>query len=170
MNIRKTITVKHRILSRLLRSCVCESALQDFDEQFNNIRTRRGAFIATLWSGIQVLSLIPSLIKDSLYWSAAMLKNYFKIAMRNIRRHKGYSFINIAGLAIGIACTLLILLWIQDELSYDRFHEKGDNIYRIIVEDEQGLQYAGTCPIPLGPHAKQAYPDILDSTRFCNGF
>ncbi len=99
-----------------------------------------------------------------------MLKNYFKIAMRNIRRHMGYSFINIAGLAIGITCTLLILLWIQDELAYDRFHEKGGNIYRIIVEDEQRLQYAGTCPIPLGPHSKQAYPEVLDSIRFCNGF
>ena len=99
-----------------------------------------------------------------------MLKNYFKVATRNIRRHKGYSFINTAGLAIGMACTLLILLWIQDELAFDRFHEKGGNIHRIIVEDEQGLQYAGTCPIPLGPHAKQAYPEITASTRFCNGF
>ncbi len=99
-----------------------------------------------------------------------MLKNYFKIAFRNIRRHKGYSFINIAGLAIGMACTILILLWIQDELAYDRFHEKGDNIYRVIVEDEQGQQFAGTCPIPLGPQAKQTYPEVLDSTRFCNGF
>jgi len=99
-----------------------------------------------------------------------MLKNYFKIAMRSIRRHKGYSFINIAGLAIGMACTMLILLWIQDELSFDRFHENGDNIYRIIVEDEQGMQSAGTCPIPLAPHLKQTYPEILDSTRFCNGF
>ena len=99
-----------------------------------------------------------------------MLKNYFKIALRNIRRHKGYSFINIAGLAIGMACTLLILLWIQDELSFDRFHENGSNIYRIIVEDEQGMQSAGTCPIPLAPHLKQTYPEILDSTRFCNGF
>jgi putative ABC transport system permease protein len=170
MNIRKKITVRHRILSRLLRSSVRESALQDFDEQFTQIKKRRGTPIATLWFGVQVLSLIPSLLKDSIYWSAAMINNYFKIAMRNIRRHRGYSFINIAGLAIGMACTLLILLWIQDELAYDRFHEKGDNIYRVIVEDEQGLQYAGTCPIPLGPHLKQEYPEILDSTRFCNGF
>jgi putative ABC transport system permease protein len=170
MNIRKKITVKHRILSRLLRSSICESALQDFDEQFARIKRRRGTIIATLWFGVQVLSLIPFLLKDSFYWSAAMLKNYFKISMRNIRRHKGYSFINIAGLAIGMACTILILLWIQDELSFDRFHENGDSIYRIIVEDEQGMQSAGTCPIPLAPSLKQTYPEILDSIRFCNGF
>ena len=153
-----------------MRTSIRESATEDFDERFTQIERCRGTLFATLWFGVQVLSLISSLLKDSVYWSAAMLKNYFKITMRNIRKHRGYSFINIAGLAIGIACTLVILLWIQDELAYDSFHEKGDNIYRIIVEDEQGLQYAGTCPIPLGPHAKQAYPEILDSTRFCDGF
>ena len=170
MSTRKKITIKHRILGRLLRSSVRESALQDFDEQFTQIKRHRGAVIATLWFIIQVFSLIPSLLKDSIYWSTAMLKNYFKISMRNTRRHKGYSFINIAGLAIGMVCTILILLWIQDELSYDKFHENGDNIYRIIVEDEQGLQSAGTCPIPLGPHSEQVYPEVLDSIRFCNGF
>ena len=170
MNVRKKIAMKHRILGRLLSSSIRESALQDFDEQFTQIKIRRGTLIAILWFGVQALSLIPSLLKDSLYWSTAMLKNYLKIVLRNIRRHKGYSFINIAGLAIGIACTILILLWIQDELAYDRFHENRDNIFRIIVEDEQGLQSAGTCPIPLGPHSKQTYPEVLDSTRFCNGF
>ena len=58
-----------------------------------------------------------------------MFKNYFKIAIRNIQRHKGYAFINIAGLALGIACCCLILLWVQDELSYDRFHENAKNLY-----------------------------------------
>lgn len=170
MNIRKKTTIKQRILGRLLRSSIREPALEDFDERFIQIRKQRGKLIAMLWFGAQVFSLIPSLLKDSVYWSAAMLKNYFKIATRNIRRHRGYSFINIAGLAIGMACTLLILLWIQDELAYDRFHEKGDNIYRIIVEDEQGMQYAGTCPIPLGPHVKQSFSEISESARFCNGF
>ena len=51
-----------------------------------------------------------------------MFRNYLKIALRNLWRHKGYSFINIAGLAVGMACTLFILLWVQDELSFDRFH------------------------------------------------
>ena len=60
-----------------------------------------------------------------------MLKNYFKIGARNLRRHKGYTFINITGLAVGMACCLLILLFVQDELSYDRFHEKADRIYRV---------------------------------------
>ena len=59
-----------------------------------------------------------------------MLKNYLKITFRNFLKHKGYSFINVFGLAVGIACCLLILLFVVDELSYDKYHEKADRIYR----------------------------------------
>ena len=58
-----------------------------------------------------------------------MLKNYLTVAVRNILRHKVYSCINIMGLAVGIACCILILLWVQDEMSYERFHENADDIY-----------------------------------------
>ena len=60
-----------------------------------------------------------------------MIKNYFKIAFRNIIRHKAFTAINIAGLAIGMTCSIFILLWVQNELSYDRFHKNADEIYRI---------------------------------------
>ena len=60
-----------------------------------------------------------------------MFENYLKIALRNIRKYKGYSFINIAGLSIGMACCILILAFIVDELSFDRFHKNADDIYRI---------------------------------------
>ena len=67
-----------------------------------------------------------------------MIKNYFKIAIRNIIKHKSFSFINILGLAIGIACSILILLFVTNELSYDKFHEKADRIYRIAVRASIG--------------------------------
>ena len=54
-----------------------------------------------------------------------MFINYLKVALRNIKRYKGFSFINISGLAVGMACCILIFLWVQDELSYDKFHENG---------------------------------------------
>ena len=97
----------------------------------------------------------------------AMLKNYLKIALRNLKRHKGYSFINIAGLAIGMACCILILLWVQDELSYDRFHENGKDIYRIM---SYGTRYMiegidGT-PAPLAPAVKEEVPGIVNYARF----
>ena len=60
-----------------------------------------------------------------------MTAYYLKIAIRNILRHKVYSFINIVGLSVGMACTILILMWVQYELSFDRYHEKADRIYRL---------------------------------------
>lgn len=60
-----------------------------------------------------------------------MLKNYFKIAWRNILKKKVYSIINIVGLGVGMACCVLIFMFVQDELSYDNYHEKGDRIYRV---------------------------------------
>jgi len=96
-----------------------------------------------------------------------MLKNYLKIALRNIRRHKGYSFINIAGLAIGMACCILILLWVQDELSYDRFHENAGDIYRVL-QDIKFADHDTTWAInqgPLGPSLKTDFPEIINATR-----
>lgn len=67
-------------------------------------------------------------------WILTMLKSYALIALRNLRKHKGYAFINIVGLAVGMACCLLIVLFVQDEQSYDTHHEKGERIYRVVLE------------------------------------
>ncbi|MCK4645109.1 MAG: ABC transporter permease [Candidatus Aminicenantes bacterium] len=97
-----------------------------------------------------------------------MFRNYFKIAMRNIRRHKGYSFINIAGLAIGMACCLLTLIWVLDELSYDTFHENAPDLYRV----EENQHYSGrvyhvtVTPYPLAPALIEEVPEIIDATRY----
>lgn len=96
-----------------------------------------------------------------------MFKNYFKIAVRNLKRDKVYSFINIFGLAIGITCCLLIMLYIHDELSYDNFHEKADRIYRVNTDLKFG---ANELKIPLcsdmmGPMMKKDYPQIEEYVR-----
>src|SRR6266487_3894711 len=62
-----------------------------------------------------------------------MIKNYFKIAWRNLFRNKGFSLTNLLGLTIGIACTILIFLWVQDELTYDKFHTNNNSIYKIMA-------------------------------------
>ena len=61
-----------------------------------------------------------------------MLKNNLKMAWRNLMRHKLFSLINISGLALGLTCSILIMLWVRDELSFDRFHAKGDQLYRVM--------------------------------------
>ena len=95
-----------------------------------------------------------------------MLKNYFKIAFRNLIRKKVFSFINIFGLAIGMACTILILLWVQDELSYDNFNKNGDNIYRVLFQSNNRAEGIwGTSPGLLAPEAKKEIPEIVDAAR-----
>jgi putative ABC transport system permease protein len=94
-----------------------------------------------------------------------MLKNYFKISLRNILRNKTYSIINILGLSIGIACSILILLWIYDELSYDRFHKNANEIYRIVGEDAIVGKIAISCG-PLANYMKDNFPDVVNATRY----
>lgn len=100
-----------------------------------------------------------------------MFNNYLKIALRNIFKHKGYSLINIVGLAIGMACCLLILLYVQDELSYDRYHENADRIYRVIEEVRlEGVgEESSSMPFPTGDTLPLEYPDAVEaSVRFFN--
>lgn len=89
-----------------------------------------------------------------------MLQNYWKIAVRNLLRHKGYAFINVFGLAVGIACCLLIGLYVRDELRYDRFHEQADRIYRVSVGDDQFVT-----PTIVAPLFKRTFPAVEDATR-----
>ena len=99
-----------------------------------------------------------------------MFKNYLKIAFRNILRQRVYSLINIIGLAVGIACCILILLFVRYELSYDQFNKKADRIYRVTREwfNEDGgssLHLARVAP-PIGPLLKNDFPQIIqEETR-----
>jgi len=98
-----------------------------------------------------------------------MLSNYIKTAFRNFRKYKGYSFINIFGLAVGIACCILIMLWVFDELSYDKFHEKGDRLYRIVVEHTFAggtVSRYSSSPAPLAPALIEEFPEIVDTFRY----
>lgn len=141
-----------------------DSLLGDSTEEYSDYCREKGPFRSRCWYWIQVLISLPSFCKSYLYWSVTMFKNYLKIALRTILKHKGYSFINIAGLAVGIACCVLILLWVQDELSYDRFHENSNDIYRttLNIADSWG---AGA-PWALGPTLKKDFPEVQTFTRY----
>ena len=96
-----------------------------------------------------------------------MLKNFFKVAIRNLTRNKFFSVINIAGLAIGMASAILILLWIENELSYDRFHSKQDRLYQPWNRStfDGKLQCWSTTPKILAPTLKKDYPEVEEITR-----
>ncbi|MBK0403168.1 ABC transporter permease [Adhaeribacter sp. BT258] len=101
-----------------------------------------------------------------------MLKNYFKTAYRNLLRHKFYSAITILGLATGIACFLLIFMFIQDEVRYDKFHSKADRIYRMVgkLDSEEGQgEESSSNPPPVAQALKTDYPHLIEETvRFFN--
>ncbi len=97
----------------------------------------------------------------------AMLKNYFKISLRNLKKHKGYSLINVTGLAVGLAGCILIMLFVLDELRYDQHHDKADRIYRVVFE----ARFAGdelTDPISPAPMARamlEIFPEVEAAAR-----
>jgi len=95
---------------------------------------------------------------------SVMLKNYLKIAIRNLSRHPAYSILNISGLAIGMAASILILLWVQNELSYDRFNVKADRIYRITVMASDQFK-AATNPAGMPAGLQAAMPEIRNTVR-----
>ena len=109
------------------------SWLGDLEEEFKERITEQGAMRARCWFRTQVFRSLPAYLRYSLVWSLIMFKNYFKTALRNLSRFKGFSFINLAGLANGMACCILIFLWVQDELSFDRFHDNSDSLHRVLM-------------------------------------
>src|SRR5678810_1111865 len=96
-----------------------------------------------------------------------MIKNYFKTAWRNLWRNKVFSAINILGLSIGLACCILMFLFIQHELSYDKFNANANKIYRITSESEgpNGKTNLAVTPAPWAPLLKKDYPEILNYVR-----
>lgn len=103
-----------------------------------------------------------------------MFQNFFKSAFRNLSRNKVYAAINVAGLSIGLACVMLIILFTQDELSFDKFHQDGHLIYRINIDnrkpDGSVEQYMGNTGHFQGPRFSSAIPEISSYVRFNNTY
>ena len=122
------------LLSRFKRFSNDFSLLGDLDEEFYELLESKGYLFAKRWYWRNFFKTFPPLILESFYWSMAMFGNYFKIALRNIFRNKSRSFINIFGLSIGMACAILIFLWVQNQLEYDQNQSNKNNIYRLESE------------------------------------
>jgi putative ABC transport system permease protein len=96
-----------------------------------------------------------------------MLRNYFKVALRNLWRYKGFSLINILGLTIGIVGCLVIGLFVNDELKFDKFINDGDNIYRVYLKTttSSGTTSSANTPPVFAPYMQQHYPEVASTTR-----
>ncbi len=94
-----------------------------------------------------------------------MFKNHIRIALRQLRKQKAYALINISGLALGMSCTFLILLWARDERGYDQFHENAGSIYRVVVEWKENSRRGARTPAPLAEAMLQELPEVAKSVR-----
>lgn len=155
------------ILHKFSRSVDRESIAGDIEEEFCEMAKHSGGFRARFWFLGQLLMVLFSYLYHSVYWGWVMFKSYWVVLWRNIRKQKGYSFINISGLAIGMTCFLLIFLWIQDEWGYDRFHRDSGRIFRVISEKHHSSQIDTTprTPPALATELKAKYPAVEEAVR-----
>lgn len=159
------------LLRRLSRAADRLPLEGDFDEEFEWRRRTRGAARARFWYWGQLVKSLPAFFSDAVYWRTTMFRNYWMIAWRNILKHKGYSFIKTAGLALGIGCCLLAFLHIRRELSYDDFHRNGPSTFRIIRLLYNQEDYKVRLREPsLSPHMGSLlppfFPEIQRQTRY----
>ena len=146
-----------------------DQIIGDYEEEYNDIAERKGLAGAKMFYWTLALISLPSLIKNSTLWSFTMFKNYLKIALRNLRRQKIYSLINISGLAVGMAVFIIISLYIQYEMSFDKYQENYDSIYRVInyQPDKKYMNsdYFAFTQGPLAEELKKRYPEVTAAAR-----
>ena len=156
-----------KVLKIFLPKGDSESVAGDYEELYAEVAQTQGKSKALVWYWIQIVKSIWAGITVYVWWSLTMFKNYLTIALRYLKRHKIYSFINISSLAIGMACCILILLWIDDEIRYDRFHEQTENLYRVVNDLNFGphSQITEGTGYPLGPAMKEEIPEVREVVR-----
>ena len=145
------------------------TSVGDFREEYSDVYSNSGPTEANLWYWAQIIKSLPSFIRNKFHWNMVMIHNYLKIALRNIQRHRTFSFINITGLVIGMTCSILIMLFIQYEISHDRYHENADRIYRILIRQPndiyQGIDVYSISPPPLKAALMNDFLEIQNAAR-----
>lgn len=165
-NLRPPLTA--RKLLAFFKSYDEEYALSiELEKEFQILVQEKGRFRASIWYWVQLLHAVFVYLRRLFRSGAAMLLNYLKVTLRQIKRHKIYSLINITGLALGITCCILVLLFVQEEYSFDRFHEKADNIFRIAEDIQRPAEVFHSVRVAswIGPGLKDNFPEVLNAVR-----
>ena len=163
----KPPVVAEWLLKKITKSESKFSVLGDYCEEYNQYRGNRSKIFAEAWYWKQTIFSIIPFVLNKLRWGAAMLKNYLKVTLRSLVGNKGFSTINILGLSIGIASFLLILLFVNNELSYDKFHKNGEQIQRVNFRLHMGSNRFDVAygPVPLAFAMKEDFPEVLEAVR-----
>lgn len=143
------------------------TTVSDLEEDYKYLLSKKGKTYARIWYRLQLFPALLYFLTINIKWDFVMLKNYLKTAFRNINRYKGYSFINISGLAVGMACSILIFMYVYYEFSYDRFYENSDNIYRVASKGfyiDFEFNWA-TTPNLLAGELRNNFPEVKLVTR-----
>lgn len=158
---------KSSFISKLLDNLLppdLHHLIGDLEEEFHYNCEADGITSARIRFWWQLFRSAPWLILQSLIWNTEMLHNYLKVTWRNIRKHSSFSFINIFGLAASMSICLLIILFLTDQFSYDRFHDNNDRIVRVISDfqspyNNESTLYA-TSPAPLTDILLERFPEV----------
>ncbi len=138
----------------------------DFEEEYYEMADRKGVNKARLWYWLHVANSVPTFIRDTINRSTAMFGNYIKIAIRNLMKQKIYSAINIFGLSIGLACSILIYLFVRDEMKFERFHQDVDKIFEVYSVIDAGAYRINFPPqLPVADVLQRDFPEIISATR-----
>jgi predicted permease len=141
----------------------------NFEDMYSQRVSTEGSFKTGIWIWGEIIKSLPGFLYASVYWRISMLKNYFTMTLRNIRKHKLHSVINIVGLSIGMAVCLIVFLWGQDEFGYDRFHENKNEIAQVY---SKMLYSSGDSTIvtgsyyPLANVLKEECPEVKEAIRY----
>ena len=143
----------------------------DINEVYFNHLEQYGKINAYFWYWKETLISVIPFIMHSIYLGGAMLKNYFKITLRNFAKYKSYTIINILGLAFGLASSILIFLWINYNLNVNMFNEKIEDIYWINSTAFMGNRQMDVwgSPPAVGPAMEAGYPEVVKTARLLNG-
>ncbi len=150
------------IFGRIIDSDIRYGAMGDLEEQFLHMYREGSPLKARISYWLQIPAALPAFFKNTLYWSFAMTGNYLRVFYRLMKKHRGYSFINFAGLTLGIGVFMLITLFVQHEFSVDKHHENLNRIYRVQGENMRQLSMAPA----VGKLISENIPEAQKVVRF----
>ncbi len=168
MNMTAYIRFFQWILERVSDEEIRLSIIEHMDLEYTADRKERGSIAAGLRYVFRSFRILFSLFSEDAGWRMSMFTSYVKAALRHIRHQKMYSLINVGGLSLGLAAAILILLFVRDEVGFDRFHANFDHTYRVVMEvrDGGGIRNLAVTALPLAPALRAELPEILSVARF----
>jgi putative ABC transport system permease protein len=158
--------IPYFFLNMLIRKDMKIFLLGDFDEEYLEIAATSGRRQANIWYWKHFFRSIPKIFVDTVRWRIEMFRNYLIIALRNMKRQKTFSLLNILGLSIALMVCLWIYLFIKDEFSFDHSHKNGDAIYSVVKTDHHFNNMRRYIEVSTGPAIKEFFPEIEYSVRF----